>query len=70
MNDTDKSVLADIGRQVRENTREWERQRKAKWAKENPRMAAATTGWGKAFRKEGHKLVDDIDRGLKSLFGL
>jgi hypothetical protein len=73
--------MDDVGRQIRENNKGWERQQKEKWDKEHPRLANAKNGWGKAvgkeatalgrtFGSEGHKLVNDIDRGLKKLFGL
>lgn len=71
--------MDSIGREIRENQKEWERQRRAKWVKEHPRLHAATTGWGKAVKKEGkalgatlahegRTLVNDIDRELGKLF--
>lgn len=62
--------MDDIGRQIRENNKEWERQRKAKWAKEHPRITAATTGWGKAVSKEVSALGASIGIETRKLFGL
>lgn len=70
MDDYGKEVLADIGREVRANNKEWERQRKAKWTKEHPRLHNATTGWGKALSKEGKALGASLSYETKKFFGL
>ena len=63
-------LMDGIGKQIRENEHEWKRQRKAKWAKDHPKITNATTGWGKAFKKEGKALGGTLSKETKKLFGL